>query len=226
MKIILKIILIPFKIIGFILKKLFGFIFGWISELDDDMTGEEFEQYVAEILKYNRYTNIELTKHTGDYGIDILANYQGYSYAIQCKMYHKPVGIAAIQQAYAGYIYYDCDYPIVVTNNQFTQAARELAQTNNVILWDGNYLEKLRKRANRHSIFHHYHENDEEEKDDDIDIDPDIKQLLKDNGFASIDLLVSYMHISKEEAQYILDDLEFKDYISSEDEHGIREIYF
>ncbi len=224
MKIILKIILIPFKIIGFILKKLFGFIFGWISELDDDMTGEEFEQYVAEILKYNDYRNIELTKHTGDYGIDILANYQGYSYAIQCKMYHKPVGIAAIQQAYAGYIYYDCDYPVVVTNNRFTQAAIELAQTNDVILWDGTYLEKMRKRANRHSIFHHYHEDDKNDKDDDID--PDIKQLLKDNGFASIDLLVSYMHISEEEAQYILDDLEFKDYISSVDEHGIREIYF
>ncbi len=222
MKIIFKIICIPFKIIGFILKKLFGFIFGWISELDDNMTGEEFEQYVAEILKYNGYTNIELTKHTGDYGIDILADYQGYSYAIQCKMYHKPVGIAAIQQAYAGYIYYDCDYPIVVTNNRFTQAAIELANTNDVILWDGDDLEKMRKRANRHSLLYHSHEDEEEIEN----IDPNIKQLLKDNGFASVDLLISYMHISEEEAKYILDDLEFNGYISSADEYGISEITF
>ncbi|MCD7840710.1 MAG: restriction endonuclease [Erysipelotrichaceae bacterium] len=226
MKIILKIICIPFKIVGYILKKLFGFIFGWISELDDNMTGEEFEQYVAEILKYNGYTKVELTKHTGDYGIDILANYQGYSYAIQCKMYHKPVGIAAIQQAYAGYIYYDCDYPVVVTNNRFTQAAIELADTNDVILWDGAYLEKLRRRANRHCLFHHYQEDDEDEETKNIDIDSDIQQLFKDNGFASVDLLKSYMHMSEEEAQYVLDDLEFNGYISSEDEYGIREIYF
>ncbi|MCD7950117.1 MAG: restriction endonuclease [Erysipelotrichaceae bacterium] len=221
MKIIWKIILIPFKIIGFILKKIFGFIFGWINELDEDMSGEEFEQYVAEILKYNGYTNVELTKHTGDYGIDILADYQGYSYAIQCKMYHKPVGIAAIQQAYAGYIYYDCDYPVVVTNNHYTQAAIDLAKTNDVILWDGDDLEKMRKRANRHCLFHRYQEDDGE-----ADIDSDIKQLLKDNGFASVDLLISYMHISKEEAEYILDDLEFNGYVSSADEHGIREITF
>lgn len=225
MKIIFKIICIPFKIIGFILKKLFGFIFGWISELDDHMTGEEFEQYVAEILKYNGYKNIELTKHTGDYGIDILADYEGYSYAIQCKMYHKPVGIAAIQQAYAGYIYYNCDYPVVVTNDRFTSAAIDLAETNDVILWDGKYLEKMRKRANRHSLFHHYKE-DEEKETKNIDIDPEIKQLLKDNSFASIDLLISYMHISEDEARYILDDLEFYGYISSEDEYGIREIFF
>ncbi|MCD8027098.1 MAG: restriction endonuclease [Erysipelotrichaceae bacterium] len=223
MKIIFKIICVPFKVIGFILKKLFGFIFGWISELDDGMSGEEFEQYVAEILKYNDYTNVELTKHTGDYGIDILADYQGYSYAIQCKMYHKPVGIAAIQQAYAGYIYYNCDYPIVVTNNRFTQAAIELADTNDVILWEGTYLEKMRKRANRHCLFHHNHDEVEEEIED---IDPDIKQLLKDNGFASVDLLISYMHISEEEAKYILDDLEFNGYISCTDEHGISEITF
>lgn len=52
----------------------------------------------------------------------------GLKYGIQCKYYSHPVGNKAIQEAYAGADFYDCDAAMVMTNNTFTRAARELAE--------------------------------------------------------------------------------------------------
>lgn len=221
-KLPIYLIKIIFKIIGFILYILFGWIFGWIGELNENMSGEQFEDYVKEILKKNGYRNVRLTKNTGDYGVDILANYKGVSYAIQCKLYSKPVGVAAVQQAYTGCEYYGCDEAIVVTNNTFTRQAVNLAMSNGVILWDGDKLRSLRKRANRYSLLHRYKKEDEMKTHP---YDPIISLLLEE-GYASIDLLVDTFDITKEKAYYILEDLEFYELVSSEDETGIRDVLF
>ena len=39
-------------------------------------------------------------------------------------------------EIYAGAKFYDADKCIVVTNNYFTKSAKEIADKNNVILWD------------------------------------------------------------------------------------------
>ena len=57
-------------------------------------------------------------------------------YGIQCKYYSHPVGNQAIQEAYAGADFYDCDAAMVMTNNTFTRAARELAEKLEVELWE------------------------------------------------------------------------------------------
>ena len=211
-----------FKIIGFVFYIAFGWIFGWIGELDETMSGEQFEDYVKEILKKNGYKKVKLTKSSGDYGVDILAEYKGVSYAIQCKLYTKPVGVAAIQQAYAGCEYYGCDEAIVVTNNTFTRQAVNLSMGNGVILWDGDKLRQLRKRANRHSLLHRY------KKEEEIITHPydPIIELLLCEGFASTSLLVDQFSFSKEKAYYILEDLEFYELVSSEDELGVRDVLF
>ena len=47
-------------------------------------------------------------------------------------------------EAVAGAKYYNADKIMVVTNSTFTRSARELAESNNVILWDRSILkEKL-----------------------------------------------------------------------------------
>lgn len=216
---IVKLIL---KIIGFVFYILFGWIFGWIGELDESMSGEKFEDYVKEVLKKNGYKKVRLTKASGDYGVDILAEYKGVTYAFQCKLYAKPVGVAAVQQAYAGCEYYGCDEAIVVTNNTFTKAAVNLSMSNGVILWDGDKLKQLRKRANRHCLFHRYR------KDEEINTHPydPIIDLLLSEGYASVALLEDKFSFSKEKAYYILEDFEFYELVSDEDELGIRDILF
>lgn len=106
----------------------------------DTMTGEEFETYCADLLRENDFTDVLLTKHTGDHGVDITARKDGIVYAIQCKCYSSTVGNAAIQQAYSGKQLYNADIAVVMTNSHFTKQAVEDANHLRVHLWDREKL--------------------------------------------------------------------------------------
>lgn len=112
------------------------------SEIDV-MEGRDFEYYCAELLKKHGFLDVEVTKGSGDYGIDILAEKDGITYAIQCKCYATPVGVKAIQEAYAGRDYYDCMVGAVLTNQYFTTPAVEAAKKLKILLWDRGYLESM-----------------------------------------------------------------------------------
>lgn len=114
------------------------------SPLDVDMMeGHEFEYYCAELLKSQGFQGVEVTRASGDYGVDILAEKDGVTYAIQCKCYTSPVGIKAVQEAYAGRDYYDRMVGVVLTNQYFTQPAVEAAAKLKILLWDRDYLEAM-----------------------------------------------------------------------------------
>ena len=106
------------------------------------MTGREFEEHCTGYLRRKGFKNIEITKGSGDQGVDILAKRRGKTYAIQCKFYQKPVGNKAVQEAYAGMQYYDCDRSMVMTNSTFTKGAKELAERTGVALWPDVPLRK------------------------------------------------------------------------------------
>jgi len=129
------------------------FLAGWIwfvkrsknddDQIFDDMEGVEFENYCAELLDAAGYENVEITPQSHDYGIDILADRDGISYAIQCKCYSDTLGIRAIQEAYAGRDYYGSMVGAVMTNQYFTKSAVEFAGKLNILLWDGDHVMKL-----------------------------------------------------------------------------------
>ena len=109
----------------------------------DLMDGREFEQFVAELFRKMGFST-EVTKHSYDQGIDIIAEKNGMKIGIQAKCYSGSVGNSAIQEVATGKNHYRLDKAIVITNNFFTPAAIELANSNSVILWDRNILkEKL-----------------------------------------------------------------------------------
>ncbi len=109
----------------------------------DLLEGHDFEMYCAEILKSRGFQEVEITKGSGDYGVDILAEKEGVTYAIQCKRYTAPVGVKAVQEAYAGRDYYDRMVGAVLTNQYFTQPAVEAAKKLKILLWDRGYLESM-----------------------------------------------------------------------------------
>ena len=109
----------------------------------DLMEGHDFEYYCAELLRHRGFQEVEVTKGSGDYGIDILAEKEGVTYAIQCKRYTVPVGVKAVQEAYAGRDYYDRMVGAVLTNQYFTQPAVEAAKKLKILLWDRGYLESM-----------------------------------------------------------------------------------
>lgn len=106
----------------------------------DNLDGHQFEVFCAKVLEKNGYKNVEVTKGSGDQGVDILAERDGIKYAIQCKHYSQPVGNKAIQEIYTGMRFYHCHVGIVMTNNYFTQSAKDLAKENGIVLWDRDYL--------------------------------------------------------------------------------------
>lgn len=111
--------------------------------LPDDMEGRDFEVFCARLLENRGFEEVEVTKCSGDYGVDILAEKEGVTYAIQCKRYTSPVGVKAIQEAYAGRDYYDRMVGAVLTNQYFTAPAVEAAKKLKILLWDRGYLEQM-----------------------------------------------------------------------------------
>jgi restriction system protein len=110
----------------------------------DGMEGHDFEFYCADLLKQNGFTDVEVTRGSRDFGVDILAVRDGITYGIQCKAYTGPVGVGAVQEAYAGRDFYDRMVGVVMTNQYFTAPAMEAAGKLRILLWDREELLRMR----------------------------------------------------------------------------------
>ena len=109
----------------------------------DEMEGHDFEYYCADLLRGNGFIGVEVTKGSGDYGVDILAERDGITYAFQCKCYDKPIGVKAVQEVYAGRDFYGQMVGVVMTNQYFTQPAVDMAGKLNIMLWDRDYIRDM-----------------------------------------------------------------------------------
>lgn len=107
----------------------------------DLMSGYEFETFISNLFNKMGY-KARVTKSSGDQGIDVLAEKNGKKYGIQTKCYAHNVTNKAIQEVVAGLKYYNLDKGMVVTNSYFTDSARTLAQSNNVLIWDRMILKE------------------------------------------------------------------------------------
>ena len=97
-------------------------------EAIDQMSGVEFEEFVAAQLRTRGWSVIR-TPSTGDYGVDLIAKKHSTCMAVQCKRLARAVGVAAVQQVVSGARHHGCNQAVVVTNQAFTKAARQLATT-------------------------------------------------------------------------------------------------
>lgn len=98
------------------------------------MTGYDYEYVVASYLRKQGFTGVQVTKGSGDFGVDVIAQKGRQKFAVQCKLYSYPVGVDAVQQVVTGMAMYGCNRAMVVINNTFTKAAEKLAEANNVVL--------------------------------------------------------------------------------------------
>ena len=119
----------------------------------DDMTGAQFEMLCARLLSKKGYSNVSLTKASGDHGIDITCEFNGISYAIQCKRSSSNVGNSAVQQAYSGKGIYKKDIAVVITNGGFTKQAQEGANILGVKLWDRSFFTDVSDLSLKNSLF-------------------------------------------------------------------------
>lgn len=105
------------------------------------MTGLEFEDHVARIAR--GCGPVIMTPLTGDFGVDLVVGRRPNRLAIQCKRQARPVGAGAVQEVVAGAPMHDCAHTMVVTNHDFTPAARKLAERHGCVLVGGAELTQL-----------------------------------------------------------------------------------
>jgi len=106
------------------------------------MSGTEFEDFVARIARGSGAPVI-MTPLTGDWGVDLIVGRRPNRLAVQCKRQSRPVGTSAVQEVVAGAPMQDCTQTMVVTNNDFTPAARRLAELHGCVLVGGEELTRL-----------------------------------------------------------------------------------
>lgn len=102
----------------------------------DRMSGQEFEHKVGQVLADLGYRT-RVTRASGDYGADVVAQRAGERVVIQAKCYGagQRVGVEAVQQAASAVAFYEANRAMVVTNRDFTQPARRLARATGTELW-------------------------------------------------------------------------------------------
>ncbi len=119
---------------------------GHIEETDiADIDGISFEHHCAEMLR-NAGWEARVTQSSADQGIDIIANRGGMKGVFQCKRYNKPVGNAAVQEIISGKVFERASFAVVVSNNSYTQSARQLASAAGVHLLHFSELSTLAEK--------------------------------------------------------------------------------
>lgn len=138
---------------AFLAAKLIGMlrrrkrIYGFTEKTLDAMDGHTFEFFCQELLQRNGYRNVTVTAGSGDHGVDILAEKEGVSYAIQCKHYRYKVGNKAVQEVYTGKDLYQAKQAAVLATCDFSPQAIEEAGKLGVILWNRGDLIRMMRRA-------------------------------------------------------------------------------
>jgi HJR/Mrr/RecB family endonuclease len=118
------------------------------SRKQDTMSGTEFEDYIARIAR-SCGVPVIMTPLTGDWGVDLIVGRRPHRLAVQCKRLSRPVGAGAVQEVVAGAPMQDCTRTMVVTNHEFTPAARKLAELHGCELVGGAELPRLRSTIRR-----------------------------------------------------------------------------
>jgi restriction system protein len=101
----------------------------------DRMGGVEFERHLGALFGDLGY-RVRATPVTGDFGADLLLSRDGTQTCVQAKRVSRPVGITAVQEAIGARLHYGADAAMVVATSTFTPAAKALAESGRVDLWD------------------------------------------------------------------------------------------
>ncbi len=110
------------------------------------MNGYEFEQLIAELFNGIGY-RAEVTKSSGDQGVDVILYKNSERIGIQAKRYTGKVTNKAVQEIVAGVKHYNLDRGIVISTAEYTKSAIELAHSNNIELWGKQKLMDLVKKS-------------------------------------------------------------------------------
>lgn len=109
----------------------------------DKLTGEQFEKFLEKILHKLGFENIKKTMPSGDFGADLVANRNGKKFVIQAKRHNRPVGNKAVQEVFSSMPVYEANSCMVISNHEFTVAAKKQALKCKCVLFGKKELQNL-----------------------------------------------------------------------------------
>ena len=104
------------------------------------LSGTEFEKYLKILFEQMGY-NVQLTKKSKDYGVDLILEKKNKRTIVQAKCYNHTVGVSAVQEIISARAHYDIYQAMVVSNQNFSKEAETLALENDVMLIAKDKLE-------------------------------------------------------------------------------------
>lgn len=107
-----------------------------------NLSGYQFEKEVAKLYKTRGY-GVQVTKGSGDGGIDIFLEKAGRRYGVQCKNHHKAIGPAAIRDLYGAMSHEGLDAGIFIASSGYTKGAKEFARNKAITLLDINNVLRM-----------------------------------------------------------------------------------
>jgi len=118
-----------------------------ISEKLQEMNPYAFEKLAQRLLRECGFSEVEVTKKSGDGGIDGTGKLRingifSFNVAFQCKRYKKPVGAPAIRD-FRGSLGTNIEKGVLITTSAFTQEAKDEASSEGkrlIDLMDGEEL--------------------------------------------------------------------------------------
>lgn len=111
------------------------------------LTPTQFEERVQLLLADLGWTQLQRRGGSGDRGVDLVGQYEGERYVIQCKRYMKKVPPAMVRDLVGTRAIQKADRALLVTTSGFTRQGYDEARNQPVELWDGDILEEQITRA-------------------------------------------------------------------------------
>ena len=108
----------------------------------DAMSGPEFEQFIARLMRASGCRQVAVCGGAGDKGADVIGYApDGRRLVVQCKRYKNTVGSPEVQR-FAGTAHriHGADIALLVTNGRLTRQAWEVANRCDIIAFDRNRL--------------------------------------------------------------------------------------
>lgn len=176
----------------------------------DLMEGYQFELWCAALLRENGFVNVEVTRCSGDAGVDILAEKDSIRYAIQCKRYAGHVGNTPVQEVHAGKVVYNCHVGAVMTNQYFTEGGKRVAAATGTLLWDRDWLRAKISEAKSISLPTAVDPPLSPEELDGDELLPLAVDIVLETGQASVSMLQKRLNLGYTRAARIVDEMEEK----------------
>jgi restriction system protein len=104
-----------------------------MGDIGEVRNGIDYEHFVANRF-HDAGWDTHVTKASGDQGADVKVWQGDIDGVVQCKWYQNAVGNKAVQEIVAARTHYGVRNAIVVSKSGYTNAAKELANTNDVRL--------------------------------------------------------------------------------------------